>query len=110
MDHRQQFRYDLDTLVKIEQDGQSVLATSLDVGLTGMGCVVTTELAADKPLLISFRLSLKDKPITTWAKLVWSYKTNNKWRIGLEFSELDSGHHRAIADFLSNNWQVAHPA
>lgn len=108
MDHRQQPRYELETLVKIEKNDQKLLGTSVDVSLKGLSLELVTPIQSTEPWLISFRLTLKDRPITTWAAPVWSVRSGNHWRIGFEFKDLDSQHHTAIADYISSVWQKSH--
>ena len=107
-DHRRFNRSEVATLVKIESGGQTLLGTSLNISLTGLGCELTQDLQSTKPVLVSFRLSLKDRPITTWAEPIWSSRIDDKWRVGFKYVELDSAHHRAIADYLSEIWQQEH--
>lgn len=107
-DHRRNPRNPIETLIKVERGDQSYLGTSLNVSLTGLACELPYRPEEAKPMLVSFRLSLKERPITTWATPVWSVRSDDKWRVGFEFNDLDSSHHAIIADHLSEKWQREH--
>lgn len=109
MDHRRTSRFPLETLVKLQRGQATLLATSTDIGLHGICVEMVSFEDPDSPLLISFRLRPADAPITTWSQPIWHTVLGNKVRLGLEFKDLDSKHHRDIADFLSESWQRAHP-
>lgn len=107
-DHRRNPRNPVETLVKVERGEQTYLGTSLNVSMTGIACELPYRPEEAKPMLLSFRLSLKDRPISTWATPVWTVRAGDKWHVGFEFNNLDSSHHTAIADHLSELWQQQH--
>jgi c-di-GMP-binding flagellar brake protein YcgR len=108
-DHRRYPREGVQTLVKVVRGPNTYLGTSLNISLSGMACEFPQAVyEEDKALQLSFRLSLKDRPITTWARPIWSARVDDKWQVGFRFESLDSAHHRAIADHLSAVWELEH--
>lgn len=104
MEQRKFPRSKLATLIKVADNDKVFLGETIDISQYGMSCEMAVELTEARPLLLSFRLNPKDKPITIWATPIWTVTKQNKYRIGLKFNEVDSGVYARISDFVAAGW------
>lgn len=104
MEQRKFPRSKLAALIKVADNDKVYLGETIDISQYGMSCELAVELNESRPLLLSFRLSPKDKPITIWATPMWTVARENKHRIGLKFHDVDSGVYARISDYVAAGW------
>jgi hypothetical protein len=104
MEQRKFPRSKLATLIKVADNEKVFLGETIDISQHGMSCELAVELKEARPLLLSFRLNPKDKPITIWATPIWTVASQNKYKTGFKFDELDSNSYTRISDFIAASW------
>lgn len=105
MDLRRLPRPRLSTTLDVQDQGKVYAGQTVNISLTGMMCEVPVEYTSTRPILITFRLGANGYRVATWATPIWSHRLGDgRYRIGLEFINLDSAHYTAIADFVADAW------
>jgi hypothetical protein len=109
VESRLQKRYPMGSSLTLEGRQFLVQALLVDISLSGFGAELTTRLDTATKLLASFMLPGHKTKISTWCIPVWQAKTGSGFRVGFQFTGLDSAHHTLIADHLARDWQATHP-
>ncbi len=105
MEYRRLPRPKLNTTLKVMDEGKTYQGRTLDISLSGMMCEVPVEYLETRPILVSFKMSARDKRITTWATPVWSHQEKSGvFKVGIQFLQLDSAHYAQVADYVAAHW------
>lgn len=100
---RKALRTTLKTPLLVTVGDQQLQGEVIDIGLLGIACFLPAVPEMDRPLMTEFKLG--KITLRTWMAPIWGHAVDGgRFRVGLEFRDLDSKHHQQIADYISETW------
>lgn len=100
---RKALRTTLKTPLQVMIGDQTVSGEVIDIGLLGIACFLPQVPEMNQPVRTEFKMG--STQLRTWMVPIWGHAVEGgRFRVGLEFHDLDSKHHQQIADYISETW------